>query len=392
MATMNVRELPTVFDWPQDSGKKDDDGFGQFVVLALDHVASVDTLEDDAVLEEALKLPNNRYLAMVMADAAIFREAADGEFRLGFQFYLVCRGYPVDCPSECVPLAPTTKNPLNRPPLHATAPLPWDLDDLYISTTTVFEALVSRIHFGRGFFPYVLGSDARYDLIGYKDDDMTARQQRKWDAHPETAPQAERFPLPANHIRTAGAIGFFDDDESSDSESSVSRRSEHDPIKDALLKVYEKTAIAAHQVEIWLDIEAECRLSDLLVPPHLFTESLIELHKIRKRWEERSVAEVLANLKRPQTDAWIKSVQPGLDEDLPNRSIESLHERGDGSDDAVESHGDVASPVIPIDQAPDSEDVLPSRHGIHSPADVKAEPATTSPRELLPAYPSVALD
>ncbi|KZV95066.1 hypothetical protein EXIGLDRAFT_748307 [Exidia glandulosa HHB12029] len=290
MATMNVRELPTVFDWPQDSGKKDDDGFGQFVVIALDRAASVDTLEDDAVVEEALKLPNNRYLAMVMADAAIFREAADGEFRLGFQFYL--------------------------------------------------------------------------------DDDMTARQQRKWDAHPETAPQAERFPLLANHIRPA----VFDDDESSDSESSVSR---HDPIKDALLKVYEKTAIAAHQVEIWLDIEAECRLSDLLVPPHLFTESLIELHKIRKRWEERSVAEVLA--KRPQTDAWIKSVQPGLDEDLPNRSIESVHERGDGSDDAVESHGDVASPVIPIDQAPDSEDVLPSRHGIHSPADVKAEPATTSP-------------
>ncbi|KZV81974.1 hypothetical protein EXIGLDRAFT_703091 [Exidia glandulosa HHB12029] len=291
---MDVRESPTVRHWPPGPVGLDGDKYGQFVILSIDLAASVAILEDDAALQSALQLPNDRYLAYVLTTGSTLIEADDGWFKLTLQFYLVCRGLPIDHPNESVPIAPTTYHPLGREPVHPTSPLPWD--NLYISTTSSIEALVSRIHYGRGPHPARMPRAARNAVFTITFEDLEKARQSTVPVAVPRPVQQQRPPEPTRD----------DDEYSTDpgsgttSTDSSSRHSEPTFLGLAMRSIYAKSLGAEKFVELWLDIEDACPDPDSLGAPDRLNLVSRQLFFIWKDWETQAVADLLS--KRPHTE------------------------------------------------------------------------------------------
>ncbi|KZV94159.1 hypothetical protein EXIGLDRAFT_523841 [Exidia glandulosa HHB12029] len=245
---MAVRDEPTVRHWPV-LPNDDGDVFGQFVVIALDRAQSLAPLGDPLVLEEALKLPNDRYLAIAFGTAAINHFAENGDFKLNCEFYLVRQGLSKEVATECIPIAPANGHPANREPVSSTAPLPWD--DLYVLTVHSFYAVVSRIHFGPTPSPARLTKDMRWNILCARDEDLEASEPPPKPAPPGTAP----FPIPKPpSLNPEGSS----DGESVFLSETESTPSQPDP-KEAALQVIERKALMVEKyVELWVDLEQAC--------------------------------------------------------------------------------------------------------------------------------------
>ncbi|KAI4525148.1 hypothetical protein K525DRAFT_290888 [Schizophyllum commune Loenen D] len=102
---------------------------GSYYTFHLDPVASLQDIEDQAVIKAARELPTKVYVASTIDNTGAPQPPpAYGVATIS----LVQQGLPTDIPGEvwesrmCVPIRPNTHHPDGRRPAHCCHPLPWD--------------------------------------------------------------------------------------------------------------------------------------------------------------------------------------------------------------------------------------------------------------------------
>ncbi|KAL1686125.1 hypothetical protein GGG16DRAFT_64840 [Schizophyllum commune] len=102
---------------------------GAYVVVSLDPLVTLESLDDPIVKEECQKMRCGKYIACVTRPVDSFGMVFN---HCMFKFDLVARGLPADDPanffhhSMSIPISPNTASTTGRCKMRAQSPLPWD--------------------------------------------------------------------------------------------------------------------------------------------------------------------------------------------------------------------------------------------------------------------------
>ncbi|KAK0466074.1 uncharacterized protein EV420DRAFT_808776 [Desarmillaria tabescens] len=119
--------------------------FGEYVVLKLDLVASLKSLNDPEVSKACRKLQSKTYVACVIN---LFSFPLPGAEYVSVTATLVSKGLPSSDPGRSitsdisVPIFPSTRHPLSRPPMKPSNPLPWS--DCYHPTQATIKCRIQN--------------------------------------------------------------------------------------------------------------------------------------------------------------------------------------------------------------------------------------------------------
>ncbi|KZV94920.1 hypothetical protein EXIGLDRAFT_766658 [Exidia glandulosa HHB12029] len=342
---MLVIDDPTWLDRPFEGST--------FVVMAIDPVASVEDLDDQA-RDEAAQIHPRKYLALLDDDVGIdmLRDARMPKLRL--DFYLAHTGLP-DSPEEwaATPIAPAPAHPTTgRLPILPSYALPWP--NCHIHTLNAVIAAVSRIYQYPAPGPSLnaeartaLGHHRLDDTRAYQppeDDDSVGDDEDYEDALAELREEMlelEVYPQPADD----DATGMFD------------------------IIPQDTTPQMMLHVEVWVDVNSIEWPSN---PADLGSE-IKRLRKIEWNWAQRVVAEALAN--RSETSAWLEGISGA---DTPSVEVvgEAVEDQeGDMSivpEDAIEHR---AERQAEVDETPEAAVTLSSTR---APSDLVPSPVMST--------------
>ncbi|PBL00124.1 hypothetical protein ARMGADRAFT_955777, partial [Armillaria gallica] len=102
--------------------------FGEYIAFKLDPVASLKALNDPEVTKSCETLETKTYVSCV---TYLLSFPLPGVEYISVSMTLLSKGLPKDDPDRfitsdmSVPVLPNTSNPLSRPPLEPSMPLPW---------------------------------------------------------------------------------------------------------------------------------------------------------------------------------------------------------------------------------------------------------------------------
>ncbi|KAK0184636.1 hypothetical protein F5146DRAFT_232112 [Armillaria mellea] len=102
--------------------------FGEYIAFKLDPVASLKPLNDPEVTKACEALETKTYVSCV---TYLLSFPLPGVEYISVSMTLLSKGLPKDDPHHfitsdmSVPVLPNTSNPLSRPPLEPSTPLPW---------------------------------------------------------------------------------------------------------------------------------------------------------------------------------------------------------------------------------------------------------------------------
>ncbi|KZV91252.1 hypothetical protein EXIGLDRAFT_719535, partial [Exidia glandulosa HHB12029] len=341
-----ARVQPTLEDWPAVPTDVSD-GYGQFVVVALDPEQSVAALDDEAATQAAALLPRTRFLALVVGAGDIYRRNEEDDFRLNLTFLLVGQGLPLEYPEESIPIFPATAHPLNREPVRVTPPLPWN--NLYLHTRQTFTALVSRLHIGPAPVPpqpEVEKATIKQIIFRQYDDEMR-RPLR--GLKPRLVTEIPLRPPPTT-------IDSRDEDMLTVSHHASD--SDKDTLTRDYLVVMNKAALVEKCADVWLDLTAFPDPTVFGYPPDL-RPLLIQLYSIWDNWQEQSLVELAA---RPaQTMAWRDDVATAMIQEKHPEDGVPVHNGSGPNETGHESRPEIGNAVA-CDAVPtlgDKEEATP---------------------------------
>ncbi|KZV91440.1 hypothetical protein EXIGLDRAFT_837100 [Exidia glandulosa HHB12029] len=327
MATVRVQ--PTLEDWPVVATDLSE-GYGQFVVVALDPELSVAALDDEAATRAAALIPRTRFLALVVGAGDIYRRNEEDDFRLSLTFLLVGQGLPLEYPEESIPIFPATAHPLNREPVRVTPPLPWN--NLYVHTRQTFTALVSQLRIGPAPVPPQpeVEKDTIKQIIFWQYDDEIRRPLR--GLKPRLVTEIPRRPPPTTIDSRAESVLTI---QSSHHASDL----DMDSLTRDYLVVMNKAALVEKCADIWLDLMAFPDPTAFGYPPDL-RSILTQLYSIWDNWQEQSLVELAARPVQTMARAWR--------DDVATAMVQENHpEDGVGHESRPETGNAVARDAVP---------------------------------------------
>ncbi|EJD42723.1 hypothetical protein AURDEDRAFT_114947 [Auricularia subglabra TFB-10046 SS5] len=283
-----VIEEPTIYDDPVQRGT--------FVVIAVDALASVRLLDDQARRDAAL-IQSTKCLAVVEGHANFDWSDAEGAFRLSLMFLLAGPALPEHpTPWAAVPIAPTPPHPeaggrralKTTPPLHSSP--------CYVHTTSSISGVVSRVHQHAGVGPTLPQDAFRALSTAVIEDGMRACDE-------ENERVAERM------FRGMGDEDDEDEDEDFDMDMGMDMEEDDaGDIEDLIGR--DDVPRMRLSFEMWTDAAALKELGD---PADVYA-AIDQLRRIEKDWAIRQAS------RTPETMAWLDDVahaEPPAPEDVP---------------------------------------------------------------------------
>lgn len=336
---------PNALDCPVD--------LGTFVVIALDLEASVEDLCDEDVTRQVHSITPVRCLAIVNSIGEfVFSPKAGGRV-LSRSFQLVGHGLP-DPPHSlsAIPIFPAPEHPqTHRPPVRASAPLPWD--DCHIYCMARHMARVSRIYQS----PH---SGPSFPMDEYSEIRIAIEEDRAGSDSSSELSEVSSL-TGADNGQRAPLRG---------SEAFDERRAMKE-LFPGLVDV--GLPEVKFHVQLWVDITSAGELGR----PEAFLEQCRLIKDIEEKWADRVVAYLRS--KRPQTSAWLAGVTGADAPDAENDQNVVVEDESIMPEDAIEHR--IARAIADEAAAPANDAAQSSSHEVPTP--IVSEAFIKSPRNLV---------